>query len=57
MALNLGEYVSLGERFDLALCLEGFAEHLAEEDVGQLVGNLVRHSDVVVFSAAIPGRA
>ena len=31
MALNLGEYVNLGERFDLALCLE-VAEHVAEED-------------------------
>lgn len=42
-------------RFDLALCLE-VAEHLPSEEAEDLVRILASLSDVVVFSAAIPGQ-
>jgi hypothetical protein len=45
----------LGRRFDLALCLE-VAEHLSPEGGRTLIRSLTQHSDVVVFSAAIPGQ-
>lgn len=47
--------VDLHRRFDLTLCLET-AEHIAAESAPALVSNCVRHSDVVLFSAAIPGQ-
>lgn len=43
----------LHRRFDLAICLE-VAEHLHESNADNLIQNLTRLSDVVVFSAAIP---
>jgi len=42
-------------RADLALCLE-VAEHLPAESAEMLVRNIVATSDVVLFSAAIPGQ-
>lgn len=53
--MDLSERVDLGRRFDLAISLE-VAEHLSEDAANQFVGNLVRHADIVVFSAAIPGQ-
>jgi hypothetical protein len=50
---NLCESFSLGRRFNLVLCLE-VAEHLEERFADTLICTLVRHSDVVVFSAAVP---
>ena len=45
----------LGRRFDLAASIE-VAEHLSPAAAGPFVQSLVRHSDLVLFSAAIPGQ-
>lgn len=45
----------LGRRFDLALSLE-VAEHLPEREALALVDTLTGLSDVVLFSAAVPGQ-
>jgi hypothetical protein len=45
--------VSLGRRFDLVVSLE-VAEHLDASAADGFVASLVRHGDVVLFSAAIP---
>jgi len=45
----------LHRRFDLAICLE-VAEHLAEKYSHNLVKTLTSLSDVILFSAAIPGQ-
>lgn len=47
--------VNLERRFDLIICLE-VAEHLPEFASKNLVNSLVEHSDVILFSAAIPGQ-
>jgi SAM-dependent methyltransferase len=52
---NLREPFDLGRRFDLALCLE-VAEHLPAESAGRLVESITAHTDVVAFSAALPGQ-
>ena len=65
----LGKYISTAEfreadlqqplridrRFDLALCLE-VAEHLRPEAAEVLVHSLVQLSDIIIFSAALPGQ-
>jgi hypothetical protein len=43
------------DRFGLAVCLE-VAEHLPENSAASLVDYLCRLSDIVIFSAAIPGQ-
>jgi SAM-dependent methyltransferase len=50
---DLEQEISLERRFDLAICLE-VGEHLFEQAAGKLVSSLVRHSDLILFSAAIP---
>ena len=50
---DLGTPLILGERFDMALCLE-VAEHLDPKAGRVLVDTLCRHSDIIVFSAAVP---
>ncbi len=50
---DLEEPLDLGRRFDLVVSLE-VAEHLPEASADRFVGNLCRHADVVLFSAAIP---
>jgi 2-polyprenyl-3-methyl-5-hydroxy-6-metoxy-1,4-benzoquinol methylase len=52
-AQNLNVEFNLFRKFDLVICLE-VAEHLAPKSVEQFVANLVRHSDLILFSAAIP---
>lgn len=52
---NLHEDIRLGRRFDLAICLE-VAEHLHPEKAEVLIDNIVSHSDVVLWSAAIDGQ-
>lgn len=47
--------VDLGRRFDLAMSLE-VAEHLREEHAESYVGFLTSLSDIILFSAAIPGQ-
>jgi len=52
---DLTEPVDLGRRFDLAMTLE-VAEHLPPEKAEVFVGSLVRHADIVMFSAAVPNQ-
>lgn len=52
---DISQSFSLNSRFDLVQCLE-VAEHLKAEDSDTLVENLVKHGDVILFSAAIPGQ-
>ncbi|WP_369382118.1 class I SAM-dependent methyltransferase [Streptomyces sp. cg36] len=53
---DLGRPLRLdGRRFDLAMSLEA-AEHLDPERAGSLVADLCALSDVVLFSAAVPGQ-
>ena len=52
---NLHEDIRLGRRFDLAICLE-VAEHLSPEKAEVLVDNIAKHSDLVLWSAAIEGQ-
>lgn len=47
--------LDLGKKFDFCLCLE-VAEHLPENTADILVDSLVRHSDLILFSAAIPSQ-
>ena len=53
--VDLSGRVASPGRFDLALCLE-VAEHLPAEAAPGLVDLLTSSSDVVVFSAAVPGQ-
>ncbi len=46
---------TVNRKFDIALCLE-VAEHLPESASDLFVENLARLSDVIIFSAAIPGQ-
>ncbi|TFV97260.1 methyltransferase domain-containing protein [Algoriphagus kandeliae] len=46
---------NLNRQFDLILCLE-VAEHLSESSSNVLINSLVKHSNVILFSAAIPGQ-
>jgi SAM-dependent methyltransferase len=55
MHSDLERPLDLGRRFDIALCLE-VAEHLDPSAGRTLVQSLATHSDVILFSAAIPGQ-
>jgi SAM-dependent methyltransferase len=50
---DLSKPFDLGRRFDLAMSLE-VAEHVAPEFSTQFIENLTKHSDAVLFGAAIP---
>ena len=50
---NLEQPFDMGRRFDIVLCLE-VAEHLNEDAAEQFVQILTSHSDIIIFSAAIP---
>jgi SAM-dependent methyltransferase len=50
---DLNETFQLDRRFDLTICLE-VAEHLSAESSEKLVDSLVSHSDLILFSAAVP---
>lgn len=52
---DLRKPFDLGRKFDLVLCLE-VAEHLPESCSDEFVASLCKHSDRIVFSAAIPGQ-
>jgi hypothetical protein len=54
-AHDVSQSFDLSQRFDLVQCLE-VGEHIGPGDSRTLIGNLVRHSDCVLFSAAIPGQ-
>jgi SAM-dependent methyltransferase len=50
---DLEKPFDLQRKFDIALCLE-VAEHISKDSSALLVKSLTAHSDVIVFSAAIP---
>jgi SAM-dependent methyltransferase len=52
-AHDLATPLDLKQRFDLVQTLE-VAEHLPHEKADLFVDNLVRHGDVILFSAAVP---
>lgn len=52
---DLSEPLELHRKFDLVQSLE-VAEHLSEEHAEIFVDSLVRHGDVVLFSAAVPNQ-
>ncbi len=52
---DLSQPLDLHRRFDLVICLE-VAEHIAAEAAGTIVENCIRHADIVLFSAALPGQ-
>ena len=47
--------IRLDNRFDLAISLE-VAEHISEENASRFVEDLTLLSDIVLFSAAVPGQ-
>jgi hypothetical protein len=52
---DLRKPISLGRRFDLALCLE-VGEHMPRRSSKILVASLAAAAPVILFSAAIPGQ-
>lgn len=55
VALDIVKSFDLGQRFDLVQCLE-VGEHVPQDASRSLVENLVRHGNLVLFSAAVPGQ-
>ena len=55
IAHDLNQPLDLGRRFDLAVSLE-VGEHLDAGLAAGFVDSLIRHADVVLFSAAVPGQ-
>lgn len=54
-AADLAKSVDLGRKFDLVTSLE-VAEHLSADAAEVFVDTLVRHGDIILFSAATPGQ-
>ncbi len=54
-ATDLEKPLQIQRKFDLAICLE-VGEHLPESSSSTLIASLVKLSDHIVFSAAIPGQ-
>lgn len=54
-AADLCHSISLEKRFDLAISTE-VAEHLEEKYANVLLDNIVKSSDQILFSAAVPGQ-
>jgi SAM-dependent methyltransferase len=52
---DLRHAFDLGRKFDLVQSLE-VAEHIPVEFAATFIDNLVRHGDIVMFSAAVPGQ-
>lgn len=55
MTHDLRHELNVHKKFDLVVSLE-VAEHLPETCADDFVNSLVRHGDVIMFSAAIPGQ-
>jgi SAM-dependent methyltransferase len=54
-SIDLRKPFDLKRTFDIAFCLE-VAEHLPEKCADLLIESMTKHSDTIVFSAAIPGQ-
>jgi SAM-dependent methyltransferase len=52
---DLRNSFSLNSKFDIAICLE-VVEHLPVNSARQIISSLCLHSDIVIFSAAIPNQ-
>ncbi len=52
---DLTRPIQLGRKFDIAICLE-VAEHLPDVASDILIKTLSDHSEIVLFSAAVPGQ-
>lgn len=52
---DLNHLLNLERKFDLTICLE-VAEHLPKGSAKTIVHSLINHSEVILFSAAIPGQ-
>ena len=52
---DLTKTFDLNKKFDLAICLE-VAEHLPEASAEGFIKSITNHSDVIMFSAALPGQ-
>ncbi len=50
---DLSRPLDLGEKFDLAMCLE-VVGHIPDKDADIIVESLVRHAPLILFSAPIP---
>lgn len=55
LAHNLETPLALNRKYDLVMSLE-VAEHLDKEFAEIFIDSLIMHSDVILFSAAIPGQ-
>lgn len=55
IAFDLTSKFEIQEKLDIAVCLE-VAEHLDSKYAKMMIGNLVNASNLVIFSAAIPGQ-
>ncbi len=53
--VDLNEGFKLSTKFDLVSCLE-VAEHIRKESARTLIDSLCNASDVILFSAAVPGQ-
>lgn len=53
IAKDLNGAINLNQQFDLAISLE-VAEHIIQDCAKIFIENLTRHSDIILFSAAIP---
>jgi SAM-dependent methyltransferase len=54
-ATDLSQHWSLGKKYDLVVSLE-VGEHLPDGSADAYVASMVKHSDTIIFSAAIPGQ-
>lgn len=52
---DLRNPIDLRRKFDLAICIE-VAEHLPASAADTIIETVTRHSDIVLFSAAIPNQ-
>ncbi len=55
LTADLGQRLDLHQRYDLVMCLEA-AEHIDAQFADVVVDNCVRHADLILFSAALPGQ-
>jgi SAM-dependent methyltransferase len=54
-SFNLNEAYNLNKKFDLAISLE-VAEHILPQNAQTYIHSLSLHSDIILFSAAVPGQ-
>jgi len=55
VGMDLRTEFDLGSKFDLAISVE-VAEHIDSRYASVFIDNLTRHSDTILFSAAVPGQ-